>query len=105
MSTWSRESWPARGGSCASATACAPISSSTSPPPPGATRGDGNPLILRGGRAVASWSHRFAANQLIVGVKPFGHAALSDDIFDAVGQLLSASSVEVTRQDQAAAAT
>ena len=72
---------------------------------PGATSGDGNPLILRGGRAVASWSHRFVGNRLIVSVKPFARAALSDDIFDAVGQQLSASSVDVTRQDQAAAAT
>jgi hypothetical protein len=27
---------------------------------PGATAGDGLPLVLKGGRVVASWSHRFA---------------------------------------------
>src|SRR5205823_15026615 len=62
---------------------------------PGATSGDGNPLILRGGRAVASWSHRFAGNRLIVSIRPFENEAAPDGVFDAVGELLDASSVEV----------
>jgi hypothetical protein len=60
---------------------------------PGATSGDGLPLILRGGRAVATWSHRFASNQLNVDVRPFEGERLPDRAFDAVGELLSASTV------------
>ncbi len=63
---------------------------------PGATAGDGNPLVLRGGQAVASWSHRFVGNRLVVSVSPFNEERLPDSVFDAVGELLSASAVEVT---------
>jgi Winged helix DNA-binding domain len=62
---------------------------------PGATAGDGMPLVLRSGRAVASWSHRFEGNRLKVRVAPFEGQHLSDSAFDAVGQVLSASTVEV----------
>jgi hypothetical protein len=65
---------------------------------PGATSGDGVPLVLRRGRAVASWSHRFVANRLIVTVRPFEREAAPPGVFDAVGELLSASSIEVTTQ-------
>jgi hypothetical protein len=69
---------------------------------PGATSGDGLPLVLRGGRAVASWSHRFAGNRLIVSIRPFENEAAPDGVFDAVGELLDASSVEVTTQAEPA---
>ncbi len=62
---------------------------------PGATAGDGMPLVLRSGRAVASWSHRFEGNRLVVTVAPFEGQHLPDGAFDAVGQLLSASSIDV----------
>jgi hypothetical protein len=37
----------------------------------GATTGDGFPLILRGGRAVARWDHRFSGAKMAVTVSPF----------------------------------
>jgi len=37
----------------------------------GATTGDGNPLVLEGGRAVASWRHRLAGRQMTVTIAPF----------------------------------
>jgi hypothetical protein len=63
---------------------------------PGATAGDGLPLVLRSGRAVASWSHRFDGQRLSVTVDPFEPGHLPDSAFDAVGQLLSASTIDVT---------
>ena len=70
---------------------------------PGATSGDGLPLILRGGRAIASWGHRFEGQRMVVSIKPFPgqKAKIPDDAFKAVGDLLSASSVEITRPDPA----
>ena len=66
----------------------------------GATSGDGLPLVLRGGEAVAAWSHRFSGNKLRIEVNPFApEAGLPDGIedgFEEVGRILSASSVEVT---------
>ena len=62
---------------------------------PGATAGDGLPLVLRSGCAVASWSHRFEGNRLTVMVAPFEGQRLPDSAFDAIGQLLSASSISV----------
>jgi hypothetical protein len=65
----------------------------------GATAGDGLPLVLRGGRAVASWSHRFEGDRMVVKVAPFERGALSplhyENAFDEVGQLLGATTVEV----------
>jgi hypothetical protein len=64
----------------------------------GATSGDGNPLILRGGRAVAAWSHRFEGNRMLVTVTPFEPDALPpgcDRLFDEVGSLLGATAMEV----------
>jgi hypothetical protein len=64
---------------------------------PGATSGDGLPLILRGGRAIATWSHRFAGNKLTIAVQPFESATQVDHTeFERIGELLSASSLEVT---------
>jgi hypothetical protein len=66
----------------------------------GATAGDGLPLVLRGGRAVATWAHRFTGNRMLVTVTPFESDALSRAVyeraFDEVGQLLGATTVEVT---------
>jgi hypothetical protein len=62
---------------------------------PGATSGDGLPLVLRGGRAIATWSHRFEGQRLMVTVSPFENDRVSPSAFDAVGELLSASAVSV----------
>lgn len=64
----------------------------------GATSGDGNPLVLRGGRAVAAWSHRFAGDRMTVAVQPFepGTRLPLDGLFDEIGGLLGASSVTVS---------
>lgn len=63
----------------------------------GATSGDGNPLLLRGGRAVAAWSHKFSGDRMTVEVAPFEPRALAslplDHLFDGVGRLLDAKSV------------
>jgi hypothetical protein len=63
----------------------------------GATTGDGLPLLLRGGRAVATWSHRFQGNKLRIEVTPFETlpAKLYAPAFDNVGALLGASAIEV----------
>ncbi len=65
----------------------------------GATAGDGLPLVLRGGRAVASWSHRFEDDRMVVEVAPFERGILPpplyENVFDELGQLLGATAVEV----------
>jgi hypothetical protein len=65
----------------------------------GATTGDGLPLLLLGGRAVATWSHRFEADRMLVKVTPFADgaipAAFYQRAFDPAGQLLGATSVAV----------
>lgn len=65
----------------------------------GATSGDGNPLILRGGRAVAAWSHKFTGNRMQVEITPFQPGALDgvalEDRFDAIARLLGATSLQV----------
>jgi hypothetical protein len=69
----------------------------------GATSGDGNPLILQGGRAVAAWSHKFTGDKMTVTITPFEPRALDslplDHLFDDVGRLLGAKSIDVTNQD------
>jgi hypothetical protein len=61
-------------------------------------RGDGNPLILRGGEAVAAWSLKFAGKRMEVGLDWFERPgarlakAVAQKIED-VGALLGASSV------------
>jgi hypothetical protein len=42
----------------------------------GATAGDALPLILRGGRAIASWSHRLDGERMSVTVAPFGRSRM-----------------------------
>lgn len=67
----------------------------------GATAGDGLPLVLRGGRAVATWSHRFTGDRMLVTVTPFEPGALPpayERVFYEVGRLLGASDVEVAAQ-------
>lgn len=69
----------------------------------GATSGDGNPLVLRGGRAVAAWSHRFSGDRMTVEVTRFEPSALAslplDHLFDDEGRLLAAKSVTVRVAD------
>jgi hypothetical protein len=67
---------------------------------PGATAGDGLPLVLRSGRAVASWSHHFEGNRLSITVAPFEGQQVPDRVFDAVGTLLGASSLDVEPTSQ-----
>ena len=63
----------------------------------GATSGDAFPLILRGGRAVATWTHRLTGDRMDVEVRPFPdtsdpHALVEGarPAFDAIGELLEA---------------
>jgi winged helix DNA-binding protein len=63
-----------------------------------AASGDGLPLVLRGGRAVATWSNRFDGNRMLGRVIPFGRGVppeLYEHAFDEIGQLLGAANVEV----------
>ncbi|MFN8506452.1 MAG: crosslink repair DNA glycosylase YcaQ family protein [Dehalococcoidia bacterium] len=66
----------------------------------GATSGDGLPLVLHEGRAVANWSHSFAGNRMTVTVRPWESRALSLEAvrpgLDEIGRLLGATSVEVS---------
>ena len=65
----------------------------------GATAGDGLPLILRGGRAVATWGHRFEGDLMRVVVSPFDEGLLTaadvEAAFQRAGNLLSATEVAV----------
>lgn len=62
--------------------------------------GDGLPLILRGGRAVATWSHRFDGDRMTVRVAPLAGARWDGSIqastFEAVGEILGARTVRLT---------
>jgi Winged helix DNA-binding domain len=73
--------------------------SNSSTPGKGGTSGDGLPLLLRGGRAIASWSHRFEGNRMQVKIALFGGDKLQSGLdaraFDAVGELLGATCVEI----------
>jgi len=64
-----------------------------------ATAGDGLPLVLRGGQAVASWSHRFAGDRMLVRVTPFANESVppvvADGAFAGVGRLLGATAIQV----------
>jgi hypothetical protein len=65
----------------------------------GATSGDGNPLVLRGGHAIAAWSHRFSGDRMAVTVTPFEAGAAKhiprDGLFDEIAALLGAKSLTV----------
>lgn len=68
-------------------------------PGKGGTSGDGLPLLLKGGRAVATWSHRFVGNRMVVKVVPFEQGSIQPELyehaFDRVGRLLGATEVVV----------
>lgn len=67
----------------------------------GATLGDGLPLVLAGGRAVASWRHRFEKDRMQVEGTPFDGEELPpgglDAAFERAAGLLEADGVEVRR--------
>jgi hypothetical protein len=66
----------------------------------GGTMGDGFPLVLRGGRAVGAWSHRFSGDRMNVQATPFpGERVSVDEIAPAaaaVAGLLEATAHQVT---------
>jgi hypothetical protein len=66
----------------------------------GATSGDGNPLVLRGGHAIAAWSHKFNGDRMTVTITPFepddAKRIPHDGLFDEIGGLLGAKSISVT---------
>jgi hypothetical protein len=70
---------------------------SSASPRAGATLGDGLPLVLKGGRAAGTWSHRFQGNRMQVVLSPFaGERVTASDFkasFEAIGRLLGASDV------------
>jgi DNA glycosylase AlkZ-like len=58
-----------------------PLAYTTIETTPGATAGDGLPLVLRGGRATATWSHRFVKKAIEVSVKSFpGERVKRDEV-------------------------
>jgi hypothetical protein len=69
----------------------------------GATAGDGLPLVLRGGRAVATWGHRLSGALMAVTIAPFEVSrrrarellARAEPAFDPIGELFEAR-VELT---------
>lgn len=70
----------------------------TGPGSIGATSGDGLPLVLLGGRAVATWWHRFQGNKMQVSVTPFPGEMLPrglDHHFAPAASLLSATSLDI----------
>jgi hypothetical protein len=59
--------------------------------------GDALPLVLRGGRAIASWSHRFEGDRMLVTIKPFEHSSLpGNHVFEQIAILFGATRIEVT---------
>jgi hypothetical protein len=73
----------------------------------GTLPGDGFPLVLHGGRAVATWSHRFAGNRMQVTLRPFELDAIPPTAVERalgeVGELLGATSVEIVTAAEATA--
>lgn len=65
--------------------------------------GDGLPLVLRGGRAVAGWSHRFQGGRMLVRVEPFEGEALAPSLYqralEEAGGLLGAAGVDVVAEE------
>jgi hypothetical protein len=65
-----------------------------------ATRGDGAPLILRNGRAVATWGHRFSGDRMSISVTPFDPTDrmtwLDHTHFEGVAGLLGATDLVLT---------
>ena len=63
----------------------------------GATSGDAFPLILRGGRAVATWTHRLTGDRMDVEIRPLPDTTDPQSLvdgarlaFDAIGELFEA---------------
>jgi hypothetical protein len=65
----------------------------------GGPPGDGFPLVLQGGRAIASWSHRFTGDKMQVTISPFEPGplpnALNEGSFAGIGSLLGAKKIEL----------
>jgi len=65
----------------------------------GATSGDGLPLVLRGGRAIANWSHTFSGAHMNVTVRPWERATVDlaelQPRLDEIAAFLGATSVSV----------
>ena len=66
----------------------------------GATTGDGLPLILRGGRGLARWSHRFSGQTMSVEVSAFPGESISErDVltgFEEIATLMGCNRVTIT---------
>ncbi len=66
----------------------------------GGPPGDGYPLVLQGGRAIASWSHRFTGDRMQVTISPFEPGplpdALNEESFAGIGSLLGAKKIELS---------
>jgi hypothetical protein len=61
--------------------------------------GDGMPLVLQGGRAVAVWSHRFDGDRMLVRWRPLVRGtALSARLFEPAAELLGAQDVDVQQE-------
>jgi hypothetical protein len=77
-----------------------PYAYSTSETKVGATTGDGLPIILRGGRTVARWSHRFAGKGLSVDVRPFPGEAIDraeiEPGFEGIAQLMECNELRLS---------
>lgn len=74
------------------------LSSAYTGPGGPATSGDGLPLVLCGGRAVAAWRHRFSGDRMAVEVTPLAGETvnLPDDAFAGIGTLLGATHLAVS---------
>jgi hypothetical protein len=69
-----------------------------------ATSGDGRPLVLRGGQAVAVWEHRFQHKRMQVSLTPFNSGTslgwLDESRFQPIADFLGADSVSLTIVDR-----
>lgn len=77
-----------------------PFAYSTSETKVGATSGDGMPIILRGGRAVANWGHRFSGKKMEIVVTPFPGETLGEPEiaprFEEIAHLMEAPDLRLT---------
>lgn len=77
-----------------------PYAYSTSDTKVGATSGDGLPIVLRGGRAVAGWSHRFSGKKMEIAVTPFPDEEIAqpevEERFEEIAQLMESPDVRLT---------
>ncbi len=66
----------------------------------GATSGDGHPLVLHEGRAIATWSHSFAGDRMTVVVFPWEPRPVNLDALrpelDEIARLLGGTSINVS---------